>query len=65
MHLQRYIYRCIKCDYSFEDLLTPIVDVLECPNCHGDTVWCMNLPENINQEKGYPPVQIDPPSHIV
>ena len=44
MHVEKYLYRCIKCGYSFEEFMTPIVDLLECPRCHSDMMWCMNPP---------------------
>ena len=40
--MSKYEYRCRKCDYLFDDLMSPVVDVLECPICGSDTMWVMS-----------------------
>lgn len=35
-------YRCQKCDYLFDDLMSPVVDIVCCPICGGETVWIMD-----------------------
>lgn len=39
-------YRCRKCDYLFDDLMSPVVDIIQCPICGGETIWVMDGKDN-------------------